>query len=153
MKAKPQGVVIKDVTDPGTQESKNRKFVGVLKRIHKVSALNNKEPCIQSTSPSRMLEPDRDSEETEDATFGNDDQTFCVSPREDTYIEFNTEEIHIHDLTINTSDVDINVASSEPLITSIPEQTIVTPPEVPISESHVDQGMTSNITENVCNMK
>ncbi|CAI9282150.1 unnamed protein product [Lactuca saligna] len=81
--------------------------------------------------------------------FGNDDFMFHNSPRKDTNVELNTEKISIPNVTVNTSDVDTNIASSEPVITLIPKQTSITPPEVPIFKSNVEEYMTSNIPKNL----
>lgn len=82
--------------------------------------MTDEEPSTKATTPLRNFEADRDSEETKDEVFGNDDLTLHASPRKDTNVESNFEEIRIPDDTVNASDVDTNIDSSEPIITSIP---------------------------------
>lgn len=52
---------------------------------------------------------------------------------------------------MKASNADTNIDSSKPIITSIPEQTIVAPPEVHISMSNMEDGRTSNITKILSN--
>lgn len=85
------------------------------------------------------FEADPDSEEAEDEVFGTEDLTFHVSPRKDATVELNTQQTSILDVTVNKSDVDRNIASIEPIISSIPEQTSVTPSKCPIFKSNVQE--------------
>ncbi|CAI9282171.1 unnamed protein product [Lactuca saligna] len=100
--------------------------------------------------PNAMLNlADKDSEEKEDDLLVKHDQTFSISPRKDTNVESNFKELCIPNVTMNASDVDTNINSSEHIITSLPHHITVTPPRVPIYESNIDEGGTSNITKNL----
>lgn len=54
-------------------------------------------------------------------------------------------------MTVNASDADTNIDYGEPIITSILEKSIITPPGVHIFESSMEEGITSNIIKNVSN--
>ncbi|CAH1436407.1 unnamed protein product [Lactuca virosa] len=101
-----------------------------------------KKPSTKASTPSKTFRFDLDNEDIEDDICGDDDQTFHVSPGQDTTVESNVEETSIPDVTITASYVDTNIASSEPIITLILEQTSVTPPNVPIFKSNVEKGRT-----------
>ncbi|CAI9260775.1 unnamed protein product [Lactuca saligna] len=62
------------------------------------------------------------------------------------------KSVHSPNVTGNTSNVDPNNDSIEPIITSIPEKTIVIQHEFHISESFMEEGISSNIIGNLNNV-
>lgn len=88
--------------DSTQAEKKMRKVICVLKWIQSIRALNDEEPSTKAPTSLKTVEIDWNSYETEDDP----------------------------DVTRNTSDVDPNINSGGPIITSILENIQVTPPKV-----------------------
>ncbi|CAI9290701.1 unnamed protein product [Lactuca saligna] len=136
----------------GSTENPIENVAKVVPDQENIRSLNDKEPSSKAPTLLRTIETYRDNEATKDDLFNNDDETFCVSPRKDTTVESNFEETSILDVNVNVSDIDTNINFGEQIITSLPEQTQVTPTEIPIAESNMEEGIISNITKNISNM-
>ncbi|CAI9266069.1 unnamed protein product [Lactuca saligna] len=69
----------------------------------------------------------------------------------DATIVSNTKETSNLDVTVNTSNVYININSGEPILTTLPETSYVTPVDGSISMSNMEQAKTLNVTVNLSN--
>lgn len=142
LKVTKQGVMIKGVSTPDSPYTKKQKALEVVHRLKKFK------PFLVDTQMMNVtLEPNYDSEGTEDALHGS----FHVSPRKDTPVKSIFEETSNSDVNANISNVNANINSCEQTITSLPEKTIVTPPKVLHSKSNMEEDETLNINENLSN--
>lgn len=91
-------------------------------------ALSVDDSSNTTSTPLWTTETNIDSKEIEDDTVKNDACLFHTSPRNDTIVESNFEEICIPGVIGNTSNVDPNIDSGERIITLIPKNKMVRPP-------------------------
>lgn len=144
-KSKSSSVVIKQITDNKFQKKRKHSGVRLLQNFKKFRAQTFEELSTTATPTTNIFEEDQDREET------HDDLPLHDSRRKDSTIESHTKETHNPDVTVNASDMDTNIDSSESISTSLPKSISVTPPEGPISKYNMEEGRSSNISEKLSN--
>ncbi|CAI9280721.1 unnamed protein product [Lactuca saligna] len=88
------------------------------------------EPSTKAMSKLKIFEAYCDSKEKKYEIFRNDTLTFNDSPRQDAIVMSNIEEVSNPDVTVNATNMDTNINYGEPIITSLPEMTVVTTPKI-----------------------